>query len=243
MLKSNKVIKLLDVKVDNIKKVDISSLFSNYLKDDKFNLVATINPEFLVNANRDKEFKKLLNNTAISICDGVGISFFSKLLFKTKLHRTTGVEVADILCKTCEKENKSIYFLGGFGVAEKTAEIVLKKYPNIKIAGYEDGNPNKISKKIIIAQPDAILVAFGSPKQEFWLANSADKIPSLKIGIGIGGTFDFWTGKIKRAPKFTQTIGLEWLWRFCLEPIKRGRRIFKSVFVFSFSVIISLFKK
>lgn len=228
------MIHFLGVKINNIEKKEINSQFSKYLNSNKFNHVVTINPEFLVDASKNERFKKLLNNTAINICDGVGISMFSKLLYRKNLHRIPGVEVADILCKTCEKEGKSIYFLGGFGVAKKTAEIVLKKYPNLKIAGYEDGSPNEVSKALINSEPNAILVAFGAPNQEYWLDTFARTIPSLKVGIGIGGTFDFWTGKVKRAPKFTQKIGLEWLWRLFLEPVKRGKRIFKSVIVFSF---------
>jgi N-acetylglucosaminyldiphosphoundecaprenol N-acetyl-beta-D-mannosaminyltransferase len=80
------------------------------------------------------------------------------------------------------------------------------------------------------------LVAFGAPKQEIWLSEKGRKITSLKLGIGVGGTFDFWAGKIKRAPILWRKIGLEWLWRLIQEP-QRWRRIFNAIVVFPYRVI------
>jgi len=234
---------VLDVRIDDVARKDVPVFFSQYLRSKDFHHVATVNPEFLILANKLPKFKKVLNTSALNICDGVGISIVSRLLYNKKISRIAGVEIADILCESCEKENKSIYLIGGFGVVEGVANRLNKKFPNLKISGYEDGDPKIISEQLKKSAPDAILVAFGAPNQEIWLKKAATEIPSLSIGIGIGGTFDFWVGKAIRAPKIVQKIGLEWLWRLMLEPRKRGARIFKSVFVFLYLVLKASLKR
>jgi N-acetylglucosaminyldiphosphoundecaprenol N-acetyl-beta-D-mannosaminyltransferase len=238
-----KSLKILGVRIDDVSRREVAGSFANFLNRKSFNHIATVNPEFLVEAEKNKKFRGILNKTSLNICDGVGISIISRVLHRQRVNRITGVEVAEILCRICEKEGKSIYLLGGFDVAEVVAKKLREKFPKLKIVGFEDGNPAKISDKLLKAKPDAILVAFGAPKQEIWLDKFARKIPSLRIGIGIGGTFDFWSGRAKRAPWLVRTIGLEWFWRLVLEPRIRGKRIFRAVFVFPYLVIIDFFKK
>ena len=238
-----KSIEILGVRIDDVNQQKLIDKFVLFLNSKSFNHVTTVNPEFLVEAKSNSKFREILNKTKLNVCDGVGISLLSKLFYSTKINRITGVETAEILCKTCEKEGKSVYLIGGFGVSIKAAESLLKRFPKLKIAGHEDGNPAKLSDKLIESKPDVVLVAFGAPKQEIWLNTFAKDIPSLKIGIGIGGTFDFWAGKVKRAPKFIQKIGLEWVWRLFQEPLKRGKRIFRAVFVFPYLVIRDKFCK
>lgn len=193
--------------------------------------IATVNPEFLVRSVHDSDFKKLLKKTDLRTIDGFGITFIAKWLYNQKIKRITGVDTADLLCAWAEKNNLSVYFLGGFGVAQKASELQNIKYPKLKIAGSMDGNANELSKEIIDSKPDIIFVAFGCPKQEEWIAKYKDQIPNLKIAIGIGGTFDFWTGKMKRAPEWMQKIGLEWLYRLIQEP-QRIKRIWSAVVIF-----------
>ena len=117
------------------------------------------------------------------------------------------------------------------------------KYSDLVIAGSEDGNPKALSQKLKEAKPNVILVAFGAPTQEFWIDQFKSEIPSLKLAIGIGGTFDFWSGKATRAPKIMQSLGLEWLWRLITEPRKRAIRIWRAVVVFSVLVLKEKFIK
>ena len=229
--------RILGVRIDNLTRRQIAEKFANFLKGKSFNHIATVNPEFLVEAAKNEKFRGILNQTSLNICDGVGISLISRVFQQQKINRITGVEVAEILCRVCAETGKSVYFIGGFGVAEQAAKRMQKKYPSLKIAGFEDGNPAKISDKLQKSGTDAILVAFGAPKQEEYLQKIASEMPTVKIGIGIGGTFDFWAGKTKRAPKLIREIGLEWLWRLILEPKIRGKRIWRAVFVFPYLVV------
>lgn len=198
--------------------------------------IATVNPEFLVLAHKAPSFRKILQKTDLRTIDGFGITWLSRWLYKQRTERITGVDTADILCQWAEKKNLSVFFLGGMGVAEKAAQIKKTQYPNLVVAGTLDGDPNELAPEIVQARPDIIFVAFGCPKQEQWIAHYKDQIPNLKIAIGIGGTFDFWTGKIKRAPQWMQKYGIEWLYRLLREP-KRIKRIWNAVGVFSFFCI------
>ena len=126
--------------------------------------------------------------------------------------------------------------MGGFGVAQKAAEKMKQKYPDLIIAGHEDGHPQEISTQCVKANSDVMLVAFGAPAQEFWIDRFHAKIPNCKIAGGFGGTFDFWSGNVKRAPQWMQNLGLEWLFRLLKEP-QRIKRIYNAVVRFSFLVL------
>lgn len=227
---------LLGVRIDLCEADLLKKNIENILDGDQFCQLSTVNPEFLVEASKNEKFKKILNQNTLNICDGVGISLLAKLFYKTSVPRIPGVSVAEIFCEIAAQKGKSVFFLGGFKVADIAAKSMQKKYPDLNIAGTLDGDMDSFSE-IEKTKPDVILVAFGAPKQESWLAQNGARIPSLRLGAGFGGTFDFWAGKIKRAPKIFQTLGLEWLFRLLCEPLKRGPRIFKAVCVFPFLVV------
>lgn len=223
-------ITILGVRFNILSRKELFSECQKFLKGNTCAHIATVNPEFLVYGVQHSSFKHLLNTTTLNVCDGFGIVLLEQLLSGVKIPRIPGVEIADMLCQLCANENQSVYFLGGFGVAQKASEYIQKKYPSLIVAGYaDDPNINDIRK----TNPTVILVALGSPKQEQWISDFASKIPSLRIAIGIGGTFDFWSQKTKRAPYWMQQIGLEWLFRLFYQP-QRFMRIFRAVFLFPF---------
>jgi N-acetylglucosaminyldiphosphoundecaprenol N-acetyl-beta-D-mannosaminyltransferase len=227
--------KILSVRIDSLSQSELEEAFRTQLHQKHFAHIATVNPEFLVEANTHKEFRDLLNKTLFNICDGAGISTWARILYRKKIVRIPGVEVAETLCKIASEEGSSVYFLGGFGVAETATKAMKKKFPKLIIAGSEDGNTENCSQKLINSKPGIIFVAFGAPKQEFWIQKFAKESGAL-IAIGIGGTFDFWAGKIPRAPQWMRKLGIEWIFRFVQEPKKRAKRISRAVFKFSWLV-------
>jgi len=233
--------KILKVPLQSFSRNELREELRSRINGKSFCHLATVNPEFLVEAEKNINFRKLLNKTQLNICDGMGIKILSKLLYKKNITRITGVEVAEIICCLAAKEEQSVFFLGGIDVAEHAAQIMKKKYPGLKIAGTLNGNIETF-EEVKKAHPDIILVAFGSPKQEFWIEENAHKISSLRLGVGVGGTFDFWTGKAKRAPKWMQIIGLEWLYRLIKEPFKRGPRIARAVIIFPWLALKEKYK-
>lgn len=222
-------IDVLGYPIENIKTKEIFSLLDRLKKSKKCTQVATINPEFLVYAEKNPDFSALLKTTT-NIVDGVGIVYMARFLEKKKIYRTTGVHLAQEICHYASKNDLSVYFLGGFGVANKAAEKMKSLYPELKVAGCSDGSFQD-PKAVIEATPDIILVAFGSPKQEYWIHENKDHIPSLRIAVGVGGTFDFWANKVERAPQWMQKSGLEWLFRLIKQP-SRWKRILNAVVIF-----------
>jgi len=235
------MLKILQVTLQDFSRPQLREKLKKIILNDAFTHIATVNPEFLVSAQKNKKFLNLLQNT-LNICDGFGIKVLAKLFHQKNITRITGVELAEMICKTAAETHQSVFFLGGQGVAGKAAQAMQLKYKNLKIAGSLDGDENSF-EEIKKTSPDIILVAFGAPKQEFWISEKASQIPSLKLAIGVGGTFDFWASKVKRAPKIMQKTGLEWLWRLCQEPLKRAPRIWKAVVVFPCLALKEKFKK
>jgi len=223
--------------------------------------IVTPNPEFILAAKRDEEFFYILNQADISVPDGIGLTFAGLFLGKI-IRRISGVDLMLDICAMAEKEGKKVFLLGGNnGVAAIAVEKLKLQFPRLKIVGAEEGlkpgswklhsgkwlkgkQENKnLEFRIKNAEPDIIFVAFGHPKQEKWiyhnlpllnppLSKGRKEWSGVKIAMGVGGSFDFISGNIKRAPKWMRTCGLEWLWRLLQEPGKRWPRIYDAVIKF-----------
>jgi len=206
--------------------------------------ITTVNPEMVMLARKDEEFKNILNSAGISLPDGFGIKCAAFYYLK-RLKVITGCDLTEKICKAAGKNGYKIFLLGGLNhVAEMTKIKLEKKYPGLNIVGAEQGiGPDNFSydKKEVIdminkAEPDILFVAFGAPKQEKWIYYNLPKLSTVNVAMGIGGTFDFLSGIASRAPLLMRLAGLEWLWRFAKEP-KRSRRIFAAVIKFPFAVV------
>lgn len=140
-----------------------------------------------------------------------------------------------------ERNQKSIFFLGAHeGTAKKTAEFFKKEFPRLRVAGYSSADPSEATFTLVKqAKPEVLFVAYGAPKQELWISEYAQKIPSLIHAMGVGGSFDFYAGAIKRAPAWMRKLGLEWLWRLMINPLQRTRRIWRAVVVFPFKALLT----
>lgn len=194
--------------------------------------IFTPNPEILMYARSHPEFKRLLNEADINLPDGVGLLLASKLLGLSLKTRITGVDLMECICKVLSEENirriqndkkpYSVGFFGGRGnVAEKTAHCLQKKYSGLQIS-YADEvwDEAKMKSKRI----DVLFVAMGFPLQESWITEHLEKIP-VNVAMGVGGSFDFLSGNVPRAPRFLRTIGLEWLFRLIIQPWRIKRQL------------------
>lgn len=201
----------------------------NYIeKFEKINIISG-NPEVLYNGLNDKLlFSSFNGESAVIIPDGIGTVLASKIVKKPVKEKIAGIEVMEEIIKKYEKEDKSIYLIGAKQeILEGCIEKLKSKYPKLNIAGSHDGyfdlnNCDEIINDIIYKKPNALFVAMGSPRQDLFIINNMDKLP-CKIFMGVGGSFDVFSGKIKRAPKWMIKLGLEWLYRVSKEPwrIKR----------------------
>ncbi|MEG2711859.1 MAG: WecB/TagA/CpsF family glycosyltransferase [Clostridia bacterium] len=206
-------------------------LVRNNFKKEVKTFIVTANPETLMMAEGNLEFKKvLLDKETIIIPDGIGVVKGARMLGFNVKERIPGVELSEELLKYANELNKSIFLFGSKKeVIEKMKELIKTKYPNIKIAGLEDGyveDKDEVFKRIIEAKPDIILVALGIPNQEMLIYKYLKDFDK-GIFVGVGGTFDVLSGVKKRAPKIFISLHLEWLYRLIKEP-KRIKRFYES---------------
>ena len=221
---------LLGVGINNLKIKDVLELIIKGLgKSDEKYYVVTPNPEILVLADSNPGYKNVLNGAKLALPDGIGVMMASTLLSKPLRERISGVDLMENLCKEVSKRPITVGFLGaGSNVAELTAECLRGKYLGLKVNF--TGQEWNFEKKY--PETDILFVAFGSPKQEIWIAENLSKLP-VKVAIGVGGAFDFVSGKVRHAPVFMRKLGLEWLFRLIIQPwrIKRQVRLIKFIFL------------
>jgi len=221
---------ILGVDVDAVTKKEALGTLLKFLNGDKNHTLFTPNPEFVLLAQDDWEFKDILNTGDLVVPDGVGIVIASKFNEIKIKERVAGCDLVFSLFDAV-KGTRTVYLLGGKpGVAEKAKINMESKFSGLKVVGFHDGyfeakEERSIIKEIRELSPDILLVGTGFPKQEKWIFKYKNKIP-VKLTAGIGGSIDIMAGTVKRAPAVMRALGLEWLWRLLLQP-KRILRIYK----------------
>ena len=236
---------LLGVPIDACTQVEAVAAMQEMLKEEKQCHVMTPNSEMLVEATRNPKLFSLLQRTALNLPDSIGVVLMAKFVGQDRLQRVTGVDTVEGLCRSLTEEIP-VFFLGASpGIAEQAAAALQGENPHLKITGTYAGTPKPedaaaICAAIQNAKPLLLLVAYGAPQQDLWIDQHLAQLPSVRVAIGVGGTLDFLAGKVRRAPNMLQNLGLEWLWRLCLEPW-RFMRIIRATLVFPFLVLRSRF--
>ena len=212
------------------------------LSTESFMQIITINPEMIEKAQKNNEFSDIIKNAELIVPDGVGI----KLAIRIKginQEQIAGCDFAKKIIELAAKNSEGIAFLGAKQeVLDLACEKLLQEFPNLNISYKRNGYFNNEEETEIIEnikQSGAkyLFVALGSPKQEFFIKKCKEQGCNIK-GIGVGGSFDVWSGLTSRAPKIWRKMGLEWLYRTIKQP-ERFKRIFPALPMFLFKVIIS----
>jgi N-acetylglucosaminyldiphosphoundecaprenol N-acetyl-beta-D-mannosaminyltransferase len=242
--------KILGVRIDNLSQREILEKIESFLSEDGFHQIATINPEFVLAAQKNEEFKNILNNCALNVADGIGIEFaFWRLKDKLRC-RMAGADLMHEILRIANEKSLSVFLAtnkNGLSSYEETRKALSKKYPNIIFNGanldpqcHSGLDPESIWIPNQVRDDKEnikiLFVNFGAPFQEKFI-NSV-KNDTISLAMGVGGSFDYATGKLQRAPKSMRIFGLEWLWRLILQP-KRWKRIWNAVIVFPIKVILS----
>jgi len=226
----NNVVKLFGVRFHKVNEDTAFKRFLYLLNKNKYSMIFTPNPEIVMMAQKDLEYKDVLAEGDLVIPDGIGIIIASRIKKLGLEKRLPGIEMMESILKYCNNAKKSIYLLGSSSEnVENAATNIKKEYPNIDIVGYHDGffdetEELRIVDKINDVKPDILFVAMGAPKQEKWMYKHR-KILNVKVSMGVGGAVDVWAGAVKRAPKLFRKIGLEWFYRIITNP-KRIKRSF-----------------
>ena len=204
----------------------------------KTSQIITVNPEMINLSFVNENFAKLLNDAELLLPDGIGIKL-ALMIMGQKSNRIAGVDFAYNLLQQCEKNSVPVAFVGTTEETLNKAIAQIKtQMPDLKIVYTHNGffeNNEDIYEGLKNAAPSLVLVALGSPKQEFFIAEAKNKLKNGLL-IGVGGSFDVWSGEIKRAPVIFQKLGLEWLYRTVTQP-KRLKRIFPALPLFLIKVL------
>lgn len=228
----------------------LRQLCTDFLNGERTFRIYTPNPEILLRARADREYADVLNSADLALPDGTGVALVESVRARRRVRRWPGVEVGALLLELAAEHGVTVAFLGGAGdVAERAAARWRTRLPGLRIevvgASFpidDDGiarpfeRDPEIVEEIRAAAPAIVLVGLGAPKQERWIARHTGDLPTVRIAIGIGGAFDMWAGRLRRAPRFLHRIGLEWVWRLALEPA-RLPRIVRATVVFPFRAL------
>jgi len=217
---------VLGIQFDNLTLEQAAEKGGEMLRENTFHYVVTPNPEFILAAEKDESFRKVLNAADLVIPDGIGVVYSAKILGTPLAERVPGIEFAGKMLEQLNELGGRLFLLGAKpGVAEKAGENILKKFPNIVLCGTQDGyfkDEEDVILKVAAARPDLLFVCLGAPKQEKWMARWGQH-SGAKLAIGLGGVLDVYAGNVERAPESWQKLGLEWAYRLKKEPKRFGR--------------------
>ncbi len=236
-MNENKV-NILGFNIDNIRMAEAISKISGFIKDRTPHQVITVNSLMLNAALDNNRLKEVFKRSHLVVPDSIGILLAGKILGQPLAERVPGIDLMDQLFSLCQKERYSIYLLGAKpGVAAQAAENISRRFPGLNIAGthngyFDDQEDDVVIKEISSLKLDILFVGLNIPRQELWIDQHLKSL-GVPVTIGVGGSFDVISGRIKRAPRVMQILGLEWLWRTIVEPWRVKRIILLPVFLWN----------
>lgn len=236
---------LLGVRIDNVGMSDTVQTIDRFIAQGGTHQIVTLNVNVITIACRDAEFMKIINAADLVVPDGVPLLWAARLLGTPLSGRVNGTDLVYACCKLAVQKGYRVYVLGAApGIGMLAAERLIRECPGLQVAGvyappYGDFSPaerEKMIRQIVSVRPHILFVALGAPKQDTWIYEQRDTI-NVPVCVGIGGSLDLISGKIKRAPRWMQRRGLEWLYRLFREPKRLWKRYLIGNTVFMGSII------
>ena len=223
-------VNFLGIPLDNLSMSETLDRIDNAIVNNNQIHHCVINAGKVVKMQNDKKLKESVISSDIINADGMGVVWAARFLGHEIKERVAGIDLMDNLVKLAYKKNYNCFFLGAREkVVKKIVDHYSDKYSNEVIAGYRNGyfyieEEEKIIDQIIKSKPNFLFVAMTSPKKEIFLNKYKNKLKSVNLIMGVGGSFDVISGAVNRAPAFMQKIGLEWFYRFAQEPGRMWKR-------------------
>ncbi len=215
--------RILGIRVDAVDREQTLSLVRQYLAEGRRRQIVTINPEMLMMARHDSALQGAVQEAGLVVADGAGLLLAARLLGLPLRERITGVDLVPDLARLASEAESSVFFLGARpGVALRCAQALRDQVPGLQVGGTHAGSPSAaeeldICRRIVESGATVLLVAYGVPEEEKWIARNLPRLP-VRIAVGVGGAFDFIAGEVPRAPRWMRNVGLEWLYRLYREP-------------------------
>ena len=209
---------LLDVRVDPVALAGVVRLLDEYVQSGVPHQIVTVNLDFIRIAQRDAEFRAVINAADLSVADGVPVVWAARLFGVPIPGRVTGVDIVERGVALAAERGYRLFLLGAApGVAAAAASALQRRCPALLVAGtysppygpFSAETDAHIVDRIRAARPDMLFVAFGAPRQDLWIARHKHEL-GVPVCVGVGGTFDLLAGNLARAPRWMQRAGLEW---------------------------------
>lgn len=233
---------LLNLWLDNLRQSEVIEQLQRWQGDGRLHRIAFVNPHCANVASQNLRYRGMLNGADLLLPDGSGVLLASRMLGTPLKENTNGTDLFPKLCRYWQQQKAKVYLLGAQpGVAGRMAEQLSFEYPGLQIAGSQHGffaeeETPYIIQKIRDAHADVLLVAMGVPKQDMWIADYLSELQT-PVAMGVGGLFDFYSGRISRAPVWLREMGMEWTWRLIQEPRRMWQRYLVGNFTFLARVV------
>lgn len=231
-------IKLFDIDINNDTLSQAVGWIASKALGQKKVIAQFVNADCLNKAYCDPRYRAILSNAHRVFADGSGIALAGRITQQNVIDNVNGTDLFPLLCKKSQATGMRIFLLGARpNVAKQTQKNMQRQFPETKIVGvhhgyFDDDETDAVIDKVNASKADVLLVAMGAPTQELWIEQHRNNI-NAKVCVGVGGLFDFYSGRISRAPLWLRNIGCEWTWRLLQEPKRMWQRylIGNAVFV------------
>lgn len=225
--------KFMNTEVDNLTMEETLDAIDDLIQQDKNAYVVTPNVDHIVQLEAGGELCEVYKKADLILADGKPLLWIAKWYGTPIKEKISGSDLFPLLCEMAAKKGYTMFFLGAAeGIAAKAADNLMKRYPGLDVVGTysppygfeKDKNEmQKITTMIKDRHPHILIVGLGCPKQENFILHNKDKL-SIPISLGLGASFDFEAGNIKRAPRWMSDHGLEWLFRITQDPKRLVKR-------------------
>jgi N-acetylglucosaminyldiphosphoundecaprenol N-acetyl-beta-D-mannosaminyltransferase len=233
---SHSRIQILGLPVDRVTMQETLGRIEEFIASDSPHLIITADASGIVQAQTDPYFQELFAKADLITPDSAGVLWAAKRFGTPLPERVSGVDIVQEVCRASSYKGYRVYFLGAApGVAELAAEKLRLKFPGCNIVGARHGyfppeSDTVVAQEVAETRPDVLFVAMGIPRQEKFI-EATSSIIGAKVAMGVGGSFDVFSGKVKRAPVFLQRMKMEWCWRLLQNPKKIGKVMLLPRFV------------
>jgi N-acetylglucosaminyldiphosphoundecaprenol N-acetyl-beta-D-mannosaminyltransferase len=221
---------ILGVRVDAVDYAQTLGMIETWIAQGGPHQVTTVNPEFVMMAQRHSGFRRVLERADLCVPDGIGLLWAARLLGWRLPQRVTGSDLVPLVAAAAAPRGWRLYLLGGAeGVAARAAAVLAGQNPGLQVVGTFGGSPAPedapdLVTRIRAARPDVLFVAYGAPAQDLWIAAHGAEL-AVPVMLGVGGAFDHIAGVRRRAPQWMQRIHLEWLFRLVTQPWRWRRQL------------------
>lgn len=244
-METNRRITLFGCKIDNVSMAETLDIVAGFIRARRPHQHVVVNVDKLVKASRDEELRRIINACDLVNVDGMPVVWAARLLGKPLKERVAGIDLFEALMRRAAEQGWRVFLLGARRhVVDEVAATYVRRYPGLVLAGVRDGywqgeqEEAEVVRMVADSRADLLFVAISSPKKERFLGKYQAEM-KIPFAMGVGGSFDVATGRVKRAPGWMQRAGLEWFYRFLQEP----RRMFQRYFIDDMAFLWLLIKE